>query len=94
MQKRMFEIVYYRNSVKRASVNVLPENVFNRVPAELPEGQCSAVTRLKYVLWSLVYDASAYRIAVLCFSYQKRPDLLYQKQCRHSIDSLLRIIHT
>ena len=66
-------LVYYRNSVKRASVNVLPENVFNRVPAELPEGQCSAVTRLKYVLWSLVYDASAYRIAVLCFSYQKRP---------------------
>ena len=80
-------LVYYRNSVKRASVNVLPENVFNRVPAELPEGQCSAVTRLKYVLWSLVYDASAYRIAVLCFSYQKRPDLLFQKHPVNNADN-------
>ena len=32
---------------------MFPENVFNRVQAELPEGQCSAVTRLKYVLWKL-----------------------------------------
>ncbi len=38
---------------------MFPENVFKRVPAELPAGQCSAVTRLKYVLWKLVYDASA-----------------------------------
>ena len=66
---------------------MLPENVFNRVQAELPERQCSAVTRLKYVLWSLVYDASAYRIAVLCFSYQKRPDLLLQKYPVNNADN-------
>ncbi len=32
---------------------MFPENVFNRVPAELPARQCSAVTRLKYFMETL-----------------------------------------
>ena len=73
------------------------------MPAELPEGQCSAVTRLKYVLWELVCDASAYWIAVQYFTDKNDQTDIFSEikvfsnipdeQCRKSTDYIYKSIH-
>ncbi len=56
---------------------MFPENVFNRVQAELPEGQCSAVTRLKYVLWKLCLRRECVQNCGTMFFLQNTTRLTY-----------------
>ncbi len=72
---------------------MFPENVFKRVPAELPAGQCSAVTRLKYVLWKLCLRRECVQNCGTMFFLQKRPDWLICRTSPWTMPPISRLHH-